>query len=386
MAGETGGPVAIQCSLLSRRGGGLPAAILPVAVRLSGPRFLVTHDAPEEDISVAATVLGAGLKASWQGHKTLVARQAALVHTHGLWSGLSLAARRWQRATGGPTIVSPHGMLDPWALSHGGIKRLKKDLAMALVERAHLNAATAVHALNRAEHDAIRAVGITAPIAIIPNGIETAPTETPPPPDWMTGPEGEVIPTLLFLGRLHAKKGIAELIDSWAGAHESLPGWQLAIAGWDDGPNEFRERAARSGVPIHFPGPLYDTEKAAAYAHAAAFVLPSRSEGLPMTVLEAWAHGKPVLMTEACNLPEGFAAGAAARIETDPRAMTAEIAARLCDPSFLSAAGMAGRALVERQFSWEAVTARFEALYAHALGEGERPADLHFAGERARHV
>ena len=65
---------------------------------------------------------------------------------------------------------------------------------------------------------------------------------------------------------------------------------------------------------MHFPGPQFGTAKAAAYRRADAFVLPSLSEGLPMAILEAWAHEKPVLMTDACNLPEGFAARAAIRL------------------------------------------------------------------------
>jgi hypothetical protein len=69
---------------------------------------------------------------------------------------------------------------------------------------------------------------------------------------------------------------------------------------------------------ITFCGPLHGPAKDAAYASAQAFILPSFSEGLPTTVLEAWAHRLPVLMTAACNLPEGFASGAALEISSEP--------------------------------------------------------------------
>ena len=67
--------------------------------------------------------------------------------------------------------------------------------------------------------------------------------------------------------------------------------------------------------PFFSPGPQFDTAKRASYRNSEAFVLPSFSEGLPMAVLEAWSHGKPVLMSSGCNLPQGFSANAALRIE-----------------------------------------------------------------------
>lgn len=359
-------PIAVQCSLLSRAGGGLPSAILPVAERLARPCVLVTHEVPEELQLAEVVRFPVGVESLRIG-RYLQVRNVELVHTHGLWSWLSLAAVDWRRRTKGPVIVSPHGMLDSWALSQGSVK---KKVALSLFERRHLNGAACVHALNQAEYDAIRAAGITAPIAIIPNGVDVAPTLDLVPPSWMNRP------TLLFLGRLHAKKGIAELIGAWTEAHKVLSGWQLALAGWDDGPNDFREQAARSGAPIVFPGALYGEEKDAAFAHCAAFVLPSHSEGLPMTVLEAWANGKPVMMTDACNLSEGFTAGAAARITTDPQAMARVLVAKLRDQSFLERAGVAGLQLVDSQFSWDAITSRFEALYDHVLGIAPVSTDL----------
>ncbi len=66
---------------------------------------------------------------------------------------------------------------------------------------------------------------------------------------------------------------------------------------------------------VTFPGALFGEDKRAAFHYCDGFILPSLSEGLPMVLLEAWACGKPVLMTPQCNLPEGFDAGAAVRIE-----------------------------------------------------------------------
>lgn len=263
--------------------------------------------------------------------------------------------------------MSPHGMLDPWALK---FSRWKKRAVMAISERKHLDGAI-IHALSFAELDAIRALGIVSPVAVIPNGVDPAPAAALPPPDWMDRP------TLLFLGRLHPKKGIAQLITAWSLVADLLPDWQLAIAGWMDGATSFSEQAAQTNGRTIFVGPLYGAAKEAAYAHACAFVLPSFSEGLPMTVLEAWAHGCPVLMTDACNLPEGFDTGAAAQISTEPITMAAVLLAHLSDEAWLVSAGAAGRRLVSERFIWDAVAEEFRALYNWALGSGPKPRTVH---------
>jgi poly(glycerol-phosphate) alpha-glucosyltransferase len=102
--------------------------------------------------------------------------------------------------------------------------------------------------------------------------------------------------------------------------------------------------------------------------------MPSLSEGLPMTVLEAWASAKPVLMTPECNLPEGFAAGAALQIGTRPE----EIAEGLKQVIETSdddrrAMGNRGRNLVATKFSWLRIGEQMRSVYEWALGGGAVP-------------
>jgi poly(glycerol-phosphate) alpha-glucosyltransferase len=236
-------------------------------------------------------------------------------------------------------------MLDRWALANSA---WRKRFAMALFERDHLMRAACIHALTQAEASDIRAAGFSAPIAVIPNGVDLPaaiiyPARRPMPKDGRR--------VLLFLGRLHPKKGIGPLCAAWGKVVAINPTiaetWRLVIAGWDDGGHlpEFRAAAAQSGAAesIDFCGPLYGAEKSAAYAHADAFILPSFSEGLPMTMLEAWAHSCAVFATASCNLPEGFRAGAAFPITTEPDEMAAVLAQALPDAERLASAGDAGR-------------------------------------------
>jgi len=108
-------------------------------------------------------------------------------------------------------------------------------------------------------------------------------------------------------------------------------------------------------------------------------VLPSFSEGLPMTVLEAWAYAKPVLMTPECNLPEGFVVGAALQIGTTSK----EIAAGLKQLIEMSdddrkAMGASGRALVAEKFLWRRVGEQMRAVYEWVVGGGTRPETVRF--------
>ncbi len=106
-----------------------------------------------------------------------------------------------------------------------------------------------------------------------------------------------------------------------------------------------------------------------------AFILPSFSEGLPMSVLEAWAYELPVVMTPFCNLPEGFDAGAAILIQPD-RSSIREGLLSLFEYSDvdLKTMGQKGRSLVASKFTWPTIAADMKSVYAWCLGGGDKPA------------
>jgi poly(glycerol-phosphate) alpha-glucosyltransferase len=125
---------------------------------------------------------------------------------------------------------------------------------------------------------------------------------------------------------------------------------------------------------VRLLGPLFSVEKNAAYHACDAFVLPSLSEGLPMTVLEAWAYAKPVLMTPECNLPEGFAAGAALQIGTSPEDIASSLKQLIeMRDDDRRAMGNRGRNLVTRTFSWPRIGEQMLSVYEWMLGGGPVP-------------
>lgn len=121
-------------------------------------------------------------------------------------------------------------------------------------------------------------------------------------------------------------------------------------------------------------GPVFDDAKKACFQNADAFVLPSFSEGLPMSILEAWSYLLPVLMTAECNIPEGFQAGAAVEVRPE----VGSVADGLRSFLSLSAAerknmGLRGRSLVEAKFSWPQIAGQMLEVYKWVLGQGPQP-------------
>ncbi|MBS7695928.1 MULTISPECIES: glycosyltransferase [unclassified Chelatococcus] len=308
----------------------------------------------------------------------MAAADLDVLHVHGLWMYPSVAARRWGAARCAPYIVSPHGMLDPWALANSG---WKKEIATRLYERAHLTNAACIHALCDAELEAIRAFGLRNPVCVIRNGV-TAPTSRPAErPAWRAALPADAH-VLLFLGRLTPKKGLTNLIRAWSAFKERAgtraSSWHLALAGWgaDSYVTGLRSLAAHLGLDasVHFIGPQHDAAKEATFYACDAFVLPSVSEGLPMAILEAWQHGLPVLMTPQCNLPEGVSHGAAIAVMPDVDSLTASLVDLAAwPPARLAAMGDAGRKLAVEHFSWPAVAKEFSAVYRWICTDGDRP-------------
>jgi poly(glycerol-phosphate) alpha-glucosyltransferase len=187
---------------------------------------------------------------------------------------------------------------------------------------------------------------------------------------------------LLYLGRLHPKKNLANLIRAWKATPNSQPStlnsWVLAIAGWDQGGYEaaLRQLTADLGLltSVIFLGPKFGADKDACYQACDAFVLPSLSEGQPFVVLEAWSHARPVLMTPECNLPDGFQKPAAIRMNTTVEGVAEGLEMLFAmDEAALREMGRRGRDLVIANFSWSQSAAQMFAVYNWMLGRSAAP-------------
>lgn len=309
--------------------------------------------------------------------------QLNAIHVHGLWMYPSLAVTRLNR-TRIPYVISPHGMLDAWALANSG---WKKRIAATLYENKHLSGAACIHALCYDEYASIRAYGLRNPVAIIPNGVMLPTGNGVPTPAWRKR-IGENSRILLFLGRIHPKKGLIQLLQAWrllSRFRDNIqPAWHVVIAGWDQAghESELRKIVEQNGLSdsVHFIGPQFGADKEATLGAVDAFILPSFSEGLPMAVLEAWSYSLPVLMTPQCNIVEGFRHRAAIRIEPTPESIARELSDFWqMDWLIQREVGRRGHDLVRDKFSWPSISKDYIAVYRWMVAGGTPPACLVFA-------
>lgn len=286
------------------------------------------------------------------------------IHIHGLWEQSTAAAARAARDLGKPYILSAHGMLETWALKN---KRLKKAIYAAVAERENVNGAACLHALTDAEAHDYRRFGSRCPIAVIPNGV-SIPQNIDPEPFLVRFPALRGKRIVLFLGRIHFKKGLDILIQAWASVARKWPEAHLVVAGPDfEGTRAVIEAlVAERGLNerVLFSGMLRDELKWSALAAAQCFVLPSYSEGLSVSTLEAMGVGLPVIVTEQCNLPEVAKFETGWVVKSNADWIAASLNEFLRNSRVINQQiGDRGRRLVEDQYNWSSVAQKMSEVY-----------------------
>lgn len=280
-------------------------------------------------------------------------KNGSVVYHAGVWSPWNHRCAVYARRAGIPYIASPRSSLDPWALQHRG---LKKKLAWWLYAKKDLNAAAGIHATADIEADNIRHAGVKAPVFVVPHGVDLLPA------GFDTNRSNRELHRLLFLSRLHPKKGLEDLIQAFAALNPL--DWELVIAGNDaDGYSKKLQSLAatsRAHGRIHFHGPVSDNDKWALYASSDAFVLPSYSENFGLVVAEALACGVPVVTTTATPWHDLTANGCGWCIPTGTENLQNTLY-QVCalDREQLQAMGHKGRLWIQEEFSWEKQAKRF---------------------------
>jgi glycosyltransferase involved in cell wall biosynthesis len=263
------------------------------------------------------------------------ARYDAVI-VQGLWQYSSFGVWRALRGTPTPYFVFPHGMLDPWFKRTYPLKHLKKLLYWPWAEYRVLRDATAVLFTSEEERRSAREsfslyrcnevvvnYGTAAPEIDLAGARE----------DFFNSfPQLRSRRFLLFLGRLHEKKGCELLIEAFAAmrnsAGDQAPDLVLAGPCADEGYGQHLTRMASSTSGITFTGMLAGNRKWGAFSAAEAFVLPSHQENFGIAVVEALACGTPVLISNKVNIWREIAAGEAGYVENDDRAGTARLIER----------------------------------------------------------
>jgi glycosyltransferase involved in cell wall biosynthesis len=300
--------------------------------------------------------------------RDLFTSRPSLVHLHGLWRYTSFAVWRWSVRTGRPYIVSPHGMLEPWALRQSS---WKKRCALLLYTGACLRRAACLRATSNAEALNIRHAGFTNPIAIVPNGVR-CPRELPPPVEKAEVRNGRV----LFLSRIHPKKGLLNLIQAWAVLRPA--NWELSIVGPDECGHLAKVRALVHALgledKVHFLGELWGEAKTDLFLGSDLFVLPSFSENFGLVVAEALASGVPVITTRATPWKELEDRRCGWWIEIGVQPLVDALRAALATPrGELREMGKRGHELVKRNYCWERIGTKMVEVYEWMLSRRDKP-------------
>lgn len=307
----------------------------------------------------------------------LASHQLDILHSHSLWLFLNFYARRTALNNNLPLIISPRGALEPWSLLQNG---LKKRLVWALCEYKNLESASLFHATSEQEAQSIRSLGFNQPIAIIPNGVsnELLVSTSSRKELEVQFPKCKDKRWLLFLSRLHPKKGLDTLITVWKELAKYHPEWHLIIAGPDRSgyKSTLEELAADIGVleSLTFTGLLTGALKVSALYNSDVFVLPTHSENFGIAIAESLGCGTPVITTNNAPWEDLITTSSGWWID-DHKSSLLEALVEAMDLSEgeLSAMGKRGRELILQKYSWQAISKNMMQAYQWVLNKESLP-------------
>jgi len=293
-----------------------------------------------------------------------------LIHDNGLWSITGLIAARCAAFEGMPLVISPHGMLEPWALEY---RRWRKKLAWVLGQRAILRRAAMFIVNSEKEAHSVRRAGLRQPIAVVPLGVSM-------PVRQAVHAEAASIRQILFLSRVHPSKGLLLLIEAWSRLRPS--GWKVIIAG----PDEIGHRAQLERViaqrnltaEFEFVGEVSGESKERVFRLADVFVLPSYTENFGLVIAEAMSYGLPVLTTKGTPWSVLESIGAGWWVEPNIDGIEVGLRSALATSREMRVAmGRAGRRFAENHLTWRSAAIKAIEAYDWLFSDRQRrPAHL----------
>lgn len=293
---------------------------------------------------------------------------ADIIHNHSLWMMPNVYPAAAVKNKKCMLVTSPRGTLSPISLESS---RLLKRLMWKACQEKTVTGSACLHATTEREYRDIRAAGIKAPVAVIPNGVHV------PEINQSVQAHGKNKRTLLFLGRIHPIKGIDMLLRSWKKVEAEFPEWELKIAGPDNLGylNEMKRLSGSLAAKrVFFTGPVYGSEKQKAFESADVFVLPTRTENFGMAVAEALAHGLPVIVSKGAPWPEIENRKCGFWIEMGEKPLEDCLRSVLkMTKEELQTYGARGRQWMKEDFSWDRIAEMMRDTYEWMINKGDTP-------------
>ena len=293
-----------------------------------------------------------------------------LVHTHAIFSYPVLPAYWAAQFHKIPYVVTPHGMLEPWALVHKGYK---KQLYFSLLEKPSLQRASTIHMLATLEAKRIEPLALKTPLVVVPNGVHRHDFDKPCSAEvfYQKFPAVRHKTLIIFLGRIDPKKGLDLLAPAFAAAYSKFPETHLIIAGQDNigflPTAQSYFKLAGCADAVTFTGMLSGAVKYAALAAASIYVAPSYSEGFSMSVLEGMAAGLPCVITTGCNFPE--AEEVSEIVDIDATQIGNALVRLLQNPERAESMGDRAREFILGNYTWDQVAGKLVAMYGQIINK-----------------
>jgi glycosyltransferase involved in cell wall biosynthesis len=288
---------------------------------------------------------------------SLSAKDYDLIHLQHVWDPYIHVMAYFARVKGIPYIITPRGMLEPWIMNR---HPWKKKIAMMLYQRKDIAKATYLHATCEMEKENISQLGFSNSIYMIPNGLDLSKIK-----DLKTDYSTKKI---VFLSRIHPKKGIELLLDAWK---QIKTDWTVEIAGDGDENyiNTINEKIKIDKIKnVTLVGSKYGDDKWSFLKSGDICILPTYSENFGIVVAEALATGIPVITTTGTPWQELETNNCGWWIDLNIENLTNTITkALLLKPEELKEMGVKGRKLVEEKYEIKAVAIEMEKLYKNLL-------------------
>jgi glycosyltransferase involved in cell wall biosynthesis len=378
----------VAASLDPKRGG--PTKVVEELTQaLAGKRVDVSIFAPSEDAKTTyisnrngvtvKTFPTSVLSKLWPFHSPAFTKTLQkelidfdLIHIHEIWHHPVFASYKISKSIRKPYLITIHGSLEPSCLNY---KAFKKKIYTALIERRILREADALHAVTEDEIQSIQNFVDNENIYCIPNGLNMQTFENLPEKDIIENlyPQIKGKKVILFLGRIHPKKGLDTLAEAFGMIVRKNKNACLLIVGpnSDNYRHQIEKILSREDLSNKaiFTGTLMGNLKLAALNRADIFVLPSHSEGFSISILEAMGCGLPVIITNQCHFPE-VEQMQAGKITDGDAAQLAEIIMELLDnPKLCRQMGQAGKELVRDRYTWGKAADKMIELYEKILNK-----------------
>jgi glycosyltransferase involved in cell wall biosynthesis len=308
---------------------------------------------------------------------TLKDNSQVILHTHNLWNYIPYISNIMSKRYNIPLVLAIRGSLYKWSLSQG---KLQKRIAWRLFQKQALQNASCIHVTEIKELEAVRDLGITTLIAIVPNGInldEFKNIKTKKDSKQSLGLDSEKN-YILFMSRIHPIKGLEYLVNSWVKIAVKYQNWDLLIVGpqYDEKYIKYIKNTISKHSLTHrvtFTGMITGEKRVDAFSASDLFVLPSHTENFGIAIAEAMTAKLPVITTHGTPWQEIEKYNAGWWIELNQSNInTALNEALACSKEELKQKGLNGFELIQK-YEWKYQAKKMKQVYEWILGREEKP-------------